>query len=250
LRKRSALLIDDDFLIDLGPDIMAAALMHGLSLARLRYCIQTHEHDDHLDPAHFGSRSPLCGVPDAPRLAYYATRGAIAEASTVLGTRATDDGLLDPAVADRLNLEAHVIAPFETFAVGPYRVAAVPAVHDPRLVCVLYAIERDGRSLFYGIDTGPLPATTWSWLRLEGWRFDVAVLDHTFGTAGRSTGHLNGEQFLEEVAAMRDEGLLADDARIFAHHLAHHSNPVHPELVDFAAARGYGVVHDGLMVDV
>src|SRR5262245_43509875 len=64
LRKRSAALVNDDLLIDLGPDIMAAAQMHGLALTRVQYCVQTHGHSDHLDPGHFLSRSPGYGVTD------------------------------------------------------------------------------------------------------------------------------------------------------------------------------------------
>src|SRR4051812_7715991 len=77
LRKRSSLLINDDLLIDLGPDVIAASLMHGISLARLRCCLQTHEHEDHLDPSHFSSRSPGNGVQNAPHLHYYASQGAL-----------------------------------------------------------------------------------------------------------------------------------------------------------------------------
>src|SRR3954453_20663870 len=86
LRRRSAALIDDVLLIDFGPDLMAAALMDGLSLAQVRYCLQTHEHSDHLDPEHFSSRSPLCGVHGAPRLNYYATQGALATAAAAIGS--------------------------------------------------------------------------------------------------------------------------------------------------------------------
>jgi phosphoribosyl 1,2-cyclic phosphate phosphodiesterase len=253
LRRRSAALIDDDLLIDLGPDLMAAALMDGFSLATIRYCLQTHEHADHLDPAHFLSRCAYCSVHGNPRLQYYATQGALGKAAAALGTRARH-GLTDPETGDRLNLTAHVVAPFQSFTVGPYRVRTVLGAHDPtRLVALLYVIERDGRSLFYATDTGELPAETWAdlaALRRAGQRLHVVALDHTFGMQGRVEGHMNWEQFIEQVARMRAEGLLADDARVFAHHLAHHSNPAHEELVEFAAARGYEVAWDGLVVDV
>lgn len=68
LRKRSAALINDDLLIDLGPDIMTAASIHGCPLTHVRYCLQTHGHADHLDPSHLLSRSPGYGVVGAPRL--------------------------------------------------------------------------------------------------------------------------------------------------------------------------------------
>jgi phosphoribosyl 1,2-cyclic phosphate phosphodiesterase len=49
---------------------------------------------------------------------------------------------------------------------------------------------------------------------------------------------------------MRAEGLLAGNARIFATHLAHDANPVHPELVALAAPHGYEIAYDGLTVSL
>jgi phosphoribosyl 1,2-cyclic phosphate phosphodiesterase len=253
LRRRSAALIDDDLLIDLGPDLMAAALMDGFSLAQIHYCLQTHEHSDHLDPTHFQSRSAEFGVHGNPRLQYYATEGALAKAAARLGIRAAG-GLADPAVGDRFNLTAHLIEPFQSFTAGPYRVRSVRANHDPdHLVALLYLIERDGRVVFYATDTGELPEE--SWADLAAWRranppIHVVALDHTFGMQQRVQGHMNWEQFTEQIARMRDEQMLASDARIFAHHLAHHSHPAHEELAEFAAARGYEIAYDGLVVDV
>ena len=250
LRKRSSLLINDDLLIDLGPDLMAAAQMHGATLAALRYCLQTHEHADHLDPSHFLSRSRFSGVHDAPHLHFFATQGAIDRALRSIGTHHAVDSLVQSGTSAPLNLSVHAIAPFQTFAVGPYAVRSVRAAHDPTIVALLYVIERDGRALFYGTDTGPLPDATWTALREGRHRFNVVVLDHTFGLKERASGHLNREQFLEQIARMRDAGLLAEDARIFAHHLAHHSNPVHPELAALAARDGYEIAFDGLAITV
>ena len=38
LRKRSAALINEDLLVDLGPEVMAASQMHGCPLDIVRYC--------------------------------------------------------------------------------------------------------------------------------------------------------------------------------------------------------------------
>jgi phosphoribosyl 1,2-cyclic phosphate phosphodiesterase len=253
LRRRSAALIDDELLIDFGPDLMAAALMDGISLAGVRYCLQTHEHSDHLDPSHFQSRSALCGVHGNPTLEYYATEGALTTVAAALGAW-TDRGLFDPAVGDRYNLSARPIAPFQLFEVGPYRVHSLQALHDPdQLVALLYLIERDGRCLFYATDTGELPEETWAYLasfRSAGGRIHLVAMDHTFGLQGRVVGHMNWEQFTEQTARLRSEGVLAAEARVFAHHLAHHSHPSHEELAVFAAERGYEIAYDGLVVEV
>lgn len=246
LRKRSALLINDDLLIDLGPDVMAASLMHGISLARLRYCLQTHEHEDHLDPSHFLSRGPGSGVVGAPRLRCCASRGALERVFAGVGKHEAVEALRATGTSEALNLTVQAVEPFQTFTVGPYRVTSVRANHDPRLVAMLYVIERDGRSLFYGTDTGPMPEETWDALRAGAFRFDVVVLDHTFGWQPRRNGHCNREEFLEQIARMRELNLLADGARTFAHHLAHHSNPAHDELSQIAADDGYTPAYDGL----
>jgi hypothetical protein len=75
-------------------------------------------------------------------------------------------------------------------------------------------------------------------------------MDHTFGSCTASSGHLNGAAFRAEVARLRDHGLLADGARAYATHLAHHSNPAHETLVADAAAHGYLVAYDGLAIEV
>lgn len=247
LRHRSGLLIEDDLLIDLGPDLLASSAAHGIALDRIAYCLQTHEHSDHLHPANLLARSPFCGVHDAPRLHYYATQGAIEVAGWGLGN-GRDLGATE--VGDALNLTVHPIAPFQAYAVGPYSVRAVLAAHDPALVCLLYIIERDGRTLFYATDTGPLPEETWAALTTWGGRIDAVIMDHTFGYGRPSTGHLNGEQFQAQVARLRSLGLLADDARIYATHIAHHSNPIHAELVAQAAVAGYLVARDGLTIAI
>jgi phosphoribosyl 1,2-cyclic phosphodiesterase len=164
------------------------------------------------------------------------------------------EGLRDAAVADRLNLTAHVVEPFQTLEVGPYRVRSVRANHDPdHITALLYLIERGGRCLFYATDTGELPDATWVDLakaRGEGWQIHAVAMDHTWGLGERVNGHMNWEQFLEQIARLREIGLLAEGARVFAHHLAHHNNPPHEELAEFAAGHGYEAAYDGLVVDI
>jgi phosphoribosyl 1,2-cyclic phosphate phosphodiesterase len=246
LRKRSCALIDDHLLIDLGPDLMAASTLHGRSLAGLRYCLQTHAHADHLDVAHFLVRSPEYGVPAAPRLHFYGSSATVRRAARLLETDLGPDGLLDPAVGDRLNLTIHQIAPFEPLAVGPYRVTAFPATHDPAVEPLLYVIEGDGRTIFYSTDTAPLSEDVWRAFGRHGLRFDVAILDHTYDDAG-DTDHLNAEQFSAHVARLRAEDRLAPAARVLGTHFSH-AVPVHAELVARAARHGYEIAYDGLTV--
>lgn len=252
LRKRAAALINDDLLIDFGPDILTASYLHNVPLTRVAYCLQTHEHEDHLNPHNFFARSHYCEVQGAPRMRYFAHRNAVAKAMRGLGNEsALIDGLPSAELCDQLNIDVSLIEPFQTFDVGPYRVTSVKARHAPETVAMLFIIERDGRTLFYATDTADFPDETWAALQAGGWKFNVVALDHTFGDWDKpSTSHLTGAQFRAHISRMRALGLYANDARIYAHHFVHHSNPLHDDLVALGAQHGYEVAWDGLVVEV
>jgi len=121
---------------------------------------------------------------------------------------------------------------------------------------VMPFVDRERLGQFSGTGTEPpnffdstaLPHETWRGFHQCRLRFDVVILDHTFGENARQDGHLNARLFGEQVARMREEGLLSDGARIFAQHISHADNPPHPDLVEIAAQRGHEVAYDGLTV--
>lgn len=248
LRRRSAALINDDLLIDLGPDVPAAAAVLGCPLTRVRYCVQTHAHSDHLDAALLMSRSPEWGVEGALRLEFYASAATLRRAAESLARDCAPGDLLDADVGERLNVRFHAVTAAQPFSAGPYRVLPVRANHDPSVEPLLFVID-DGRSrLFYATDTSDFPEDTWRALRGAGRPLDVVVLDHTYGRGEPAHDHLGAEQFVAHVARMRREGMLAEGARVFATHISHPRNPPHPELSAIAARHGYEVAHDGLVV--
>ena len=117
LRKRSAILINTDLLIDLGPDVMAAAQMHGCPLDEVHYCLQTHPHADHLDLSHLLSRSPGFGVVGAPVLDFYASRETLLRAAQTFIRDLAAYSLLAPEAEKELNIKLHQINPLECFTV-------------------------------------------------------------------------------------------------------------------------------------
>ncbi len=249
LRKRSAALIDDALLIDLGPDVMVAAQQHRRPLTHVRYCLQTHAHADHLDPSHFLSRSPAYGVVGAPLLHFYASTETLRATAKALERDFAPTSFLDPGVGEQLNLRLHPIQALQCWEAGPYRVSAFPANHDPTVEPLLYAVARQGSALFYGTDTAALPETTWEALCRQGWRFDLVILDHTYGPAEPTSDHLSARDVAAHAARFRTEGLLKAGGRVLATHIAHEGNPAHPELAAYAIQHGYEIAYDGLTIE-
>ena len=250
LRKRSSLLVNDDLLIDLNPDIMGAAQNHGCTLTNVRYCLQTHSHADHFDLSHLLSRSPEYGTLGTPILNFYASAETLEKAAEIFERDLADYSLLSPEAEVRLKLKLHRIEPLQPFSMGNYRVVAFPANHAPGMGALLFAVEENGRSIFYGTDTASLFEETWQAFHQFQMKFDLVILDHTYGPSQPGSDHLSAHQVIEHVQRMRSEGLLKSNGRAFATHIAHEGNPAHPELAAFAAEHGYEVAYDGLILEV
>lgn len=248
LRKRSAALINNDLLIDLGPDIMAASQIHNIHLTNVRFCLQTHPHADHMDLSHLLSRSPGFGVVGAPRLHFYASSATLERAAQTFRRDLSGYGLFDPEAEEELNLNIHHIKPLEFFQVGAYQIMAFPANHAPGFGALLYAIQSDGRNIFYGTDTAVLFEETWQAIHENNMKFDLVVLDHTYGPEELGSDHLCAQQVSEYAERMREEGILKESGQVYATHIAHEGNPIHAELEVFAERNGYKIAYDGLVI--
>ncbi len=103
-----------------------------------------------MDPSHLLSRSPAFDVVGAPRLHVCASRATLQRIAQLLQRDCAPDSFPDPEVGERLNLELHQIEALRPFTAGLYRVTAFPANHDPAVEPLLYAIQADECSIFYG----------------------------------------------------------------------------------------------------
>ena len=186
----------------------------------------------------------------APTLHFYASAETLARAAETFVRDLADYSLLSPDAEKTLNLKTHAVEPLKSFIAGNYSVTALPANHAPTMGAMLYAVQSDGRTVFYGADTAALPQATWRAFHQHKYKFDLVILDHTYGLNQPGKDHLSARQFIDHVNRMRDEGLLEPNARVFATHIAHEGNPAHEELEQFAWQHGYEVAYDGLVLEV
>src|ERR1700761_4250199 len=122
-------------------------------------------------------------------LDFYASRETLKRAGERFERDLAGYDLLSPGTEKKLNTKIHQVLPFEQFVAGPYAVTAFPANHAPGLGAMLYAIESRGRAVSYGTDTATLPEEAWRALRRHTLRFNVVILDHTYGPAQTGSDH-------------------------------------------------------------
>lgn len=240
IRRRSALMVNDDLLIDIGPDFVASMHGTGANFGRVSTLLITHAHGDHFFlPNLYMRRSHFCATTPALMELY-------GSAPTIAATRA--EAKARDLVEEEFHLSLNTFQPGDSWQTGRYRVTAFPAAHAEELLPVFFAVEADGRVLLYASDTGPFPDETWR--QLQEFRFDCAVIESTLGIGPPGTHHLSMHQCVEHHQRLAGEGFLKPGARQFATHFSHNRTPPYLECVEFFAPHGIEPAYDGLVVQV
>jgi len=250
LRRRSSVLIDDAALVDLGPDIVTASFDQGVSLERVRLCLQTHPHGDHFDPELVISRHPEWGTTPAAPLVLVGSRKTLERMDALCRGRCAYGSIFDPAVQEVLSVQLRVVEAFQSLTFGSYRITAYPANHAPEYDSLLYGVEAPGedggRAVFYGTDTSVVSDAVWREMTQGGVSYDLVVLDHTYGPGRESTDHLAAADFAHCVKILNERGILKHGGSVYATHLSHEGIREHDELEKYASERGYQIAYDGL----
>ena len=240
LRRRAALMVNDDLLIDMGPDFVASMHGTGANFGRVATMLITHAHGDHFHlPNLYMRRSNFCATTPA-RMDVFGTPPTIGAITREAQARGLSE--------EEFHLRLNTIRPGASWQAGRYRVTAFPAAHAEELEPVFFAIEEGGRTLLYASDTGPFPAETWE--QLGAFRFDCAVIESTLGIGPPGTHHLSMQQCAAHHRRLEDEGLLRPGAQRYATHFSHNRTPPYLECAEFFAPHGVEPAYDGLVVQV
>lgn len=250
IRMMCSAMIDDELLIDLGPDISGACLRFGIDLASVRWVLQTHSHGDHLLALHASARAASWAAKNAQPMEWFLNKAGI---DVVLEGNSKSIAKMSMAIDDNAPAELTLttINPWQELEFGPYRVLTIPANHASAPNPMLFAIQKGNRRVLYGSDTSALPDDVWPQVAERGWTFDVVILDHNDGFAKpKSATHMGSEAVLAEMDIMRSLGIVNENTRLLGSHIAHHSAGTHEVESSQARALGYDIAFDGLIIDI
>ena len=237
LRCRSALLVNDNLIIDFGPDLLAASLRFNKNLSLATTGLVTHAHTDHFYISNFEMRKPdLTGGLEIPFMRLYGPRDV----------RDALDRTFPDLAAYRI--DSHTVRALDTWHNDGYTFTAYQAHHAVgHLDALFYSIEDGRRSVLYATDTGLFPEATWH--ALAGKSFDVIILEETMGYASYSQ-HIGFKEFVAVANRMRAEVMLRPGGRLIAHHFSHTGNPVHQKIEAVLNPHGVEVAYDGLEINL
>ena len=250
LRQRSSLVINDDLLVDCGPDIATASFEHQISLAGIGICLQTHPHADHLDLEFLLSRHDDYGTEVSGKLLLVASDQTLQAIDALVRQQSACGSIFDLKTQSALKLKTLSLTPFQAYTAGGYRITGYPANHGNDQGFLLYSIVQGDHAVFYGTDTSVLSEAVWEHLQQDRIRYDVIILDHTYGIGfeSRPADHLASKDVAAHADRFRECGLLKENGVVYATHLSHEGNLEHDELDEYAMEHGYRVAYDGLRV--
>ena len=236
--------MDDKLLIDFPPDTYMHFLLHNVPLTKIKSCLLTHSHSDHLYVKDLAMRKDGFShiYEDNSPLVFYSDESGYNMISEI---KAKSDISDEEIAVKRIKL-------YEPFDVEEYKVTALRAMHDENATPVVFLIERDGKTIFYSNDTGGYPEESMEYLKKMEKPIDLISFDCT---SGNSIDDYYGHLSLERCIKLREKLIecgAADGNTVFVlNHFSHNAKDVvYDDFVKIAAEHNFEVSYDGMIIEI
>ena len=247
IMTRAQMLINDYLLIDFSGDTHTNFLKIGKTLCDVEYLLITHAHDDHFTFEDFFSRfEGIAYNLKAERLKVYLSDVSYDIMDRCNKAREVDEKSLFE------RFEFITVKPYTTFAVGDYTVTALPGRHASENEALLFLIEKDGKAVFYGNDTGYFSEEIDDFLKDNGKTIDLLSLDCTkcdtefnyYTHMSMSEGRRIADRFIEK-------GLIKEGAHLYYTHFSHNAGLIYDDMKKIAEEKyGFKVAYDRLTINL
>ena len=247
IMTRAQMLINDDLLVDFSGDTHSNFLKIGKTLCDVEYLLITHAHEDHFTFEDFFSRfKGIAYNTKAEKLKVYLSD--VSYDIMMRGVKAR--GVSEKHLFERF--EFITVKPYTEFSVGAYTVTVLPACHASENEALLFLIETDGKTLFYGNDTGYFPEEIDDFLAERGKKIDLLSLDCTkCDTEFKYNTHMSMSEGRRVADRFLKKGLLKEDTLLYYTHFSHNGGMIYDDMKELAKQKyGFEVAYDGLTVTV
>lgn len=236
MRSRAQALINDEILMDFGPDTVFHYQRFLFDPEKIKACLITHAHSDHFYPEDVPMVHEPYSHGHAP-FHFYATEAA---------WRA----LCPIADASHGDMTVTLVRPGERFSIadGRYSVLPLAADHEKETGPVIYSITGEGKRILYAHDTGVFPEETFAAMAGEGC-YDLISFDCTGGLGldhDWVSGHMSFRPIRDLLARMKAAGMADDHTVCVLNHFSHNGGQTHAEMCAAVEPYGFTVAYDGM----
>lgn len=241
LRTRTSYLIDEDTLIDFGPDILLQTQRFSIDTAKIKQILFTHSHHDHLNTVDLLWRTPYYSMVSG-KIKIFANQHVMDRIENELHK-----------TFGELKLKPLLVKAGKTYKAGRLRISVLEAAHSTEDEQALNFVISDGKStLLIANDTGWWPEQTWR--QIENFKLDAAIIENTSGCHPKyrkqSNVHLGGDIVLEMRNELVRLGCMTTETPVTVNHFSHNSLSLHKDLSKFFKPHGIKVGFDGLELKI
>lgn len=247
IMTRSQVLLDDTLLVDLSTDTWQHFLTLGKTMESIGHVLITHSHPDHFSV----DEILLRGIGTAKDV-------SVEQLHLYAGTKVI--GMLNDQLdafhqekrdAITCRIRMHPIFCYQPFTVAGFTVTPLPAVHAGEEDAYIFLIEKDGKALFYGNDTGVFSEEIDNYLAENNKHIDLLSLDCTKGNQNFTYNHhmsmAEGRIIADRFLA---KGILDSTSKLYYTHFSHNCQNTHDELEGIAKDYGFSITYDGFLVEI
>ena len=138
-----------------------------------------------------------------------------------------------------------VLDVYGRFWSGGWEILAVPADHDKREESLVYICKKDGKTVFYGHDTGcELSRAAWDLIAAE--TYSLVSLDATMGQKTAERYHMGLPDAERMFRKLEELGCIDAHTVKVVSHFSHNGEMSHEELTAWGAVRGIRAAYDGM----
>ncbi len=249
IRTRSQILINNDLLIDFGPDTYYHTLKYDFDMSRLENILVTHPHTDHFYADELTNRLPQYAKD--PFIATMVIHGA---PDTLAAICAVSDK--DVRYRRQSRMVFDTLRAFEPRKIGCYIVTPLPAKHTTESPFI-YLIEDGSSSVLILSDSGRPGLEVYEYLETHGVVLDAISFDTTYGymnaieLKGSDAHHMGliDNYAVRELLILR--GIATRDTVCIANHFSHQGMDIeYDRMCEHAEEIGFTVSYDGMVVEV
>ncbi len=245
LRRRTCYLLDDDTLVDFGPDIFWQASTFQVDLLAIRRIVLTHSHADHLSPVELLWRRKGFSVVSKKIKLF----GNEAVKTRIIETVKQKD---EAEALEKINAEYQLLEAGKVVNDEDLRILPLPANHAPEEKPLFYVFHRNQRSVLIANDTGFPGQEAWELLAKE--KIDAAILDCCGGAhpihGKNRNGHMGAEANIDFRNRMLEMGIIKQNTPVYANHFSHNALCTHQQLCDYFEPKGMKVAYDGMTIEI
>lgn len=249
IRKRASIVVNNDMLIDLGPDSVNACYQYGIDLSNIKYILQTHAHSDHFDAGHFITRHPEYATKDVNSISLLASNNTFNAMNNMLKNEDYNADIFGEEFQKNLKISLYVTSYNYTISLGSYLITSLNSLHDTNQQAQIFMISDDNKTVLYGTDLLSMESAISEFFINSDRYIDVLILDQTYGKGCNAGGHLDADQVVETINKLKKLNNITDDTLVYATHISHEGNFTHEKMQKLADKHGYNIAYDGLVID-